>query len=55
MEIVIPRELIEPSEGDKRYMRRGKREIYQPADEGRPLATSRPALESQDHREEGRR
>jgi hypothetical protein len=31
-----------------------KKGIYQPADEGQPLSISRSALESQDHREEGR-
>jgi hypothetical protein len=31
MEIVMPREQIEPHKGDKRYARRGKGEIHAPA------------------------
>jgi hypothetical protein len=49
----MPRELTEPREGNKRYVRRGKK-VHEPATRYRPLDISRPALESQDHREEGR-
>jgi hypothetical protein len=50
----MPRELTEPREANKRYVRRGKKgTVHEPASRCRPLAISRPALESQDHREEG--
>jgi hypothetical protein len=47
----MPRELIEPHKGDKRYARRGTKGKFttRQAKVG-PLAVSRPLFESKDHR-----
>jgi hypothetical protein len=59
-ENVMPRELIEPHEGDKRYVRRGRKGklTSRQVNVGRSLSADRRSkaktLESQDNGEEGR-
>jgi hypothetical protein len=49
----MPRELIEPRKGDKRYGRRGKKGQFTSRHRCRSLAISRPAPEGQDCSKEG--